>query len=168
MNHLEFAAEEAAGLLESPWERWVNAVTIALGHDLDGDHTVDGYSLDEAYKAWAKGATVPQYVDQVIRRRPAVHRFTPWPAAVEAPCLFPWNPVNAAVMHVAGTKPAYASCSSCGCTDDRACVNCCWWLVVDRLKRSGVCSSCRPALPSWFSTYDGSPVAKAAHGGLDF
>lgn len=35
-----------------------------------------------------------------------------------------------------------ATCVQCGCTDTRACPAGCCWLVVDRERRVGVCSSC--------------------------
>jgi len=39
-------------------------------------------------------------------------------------------------------KPAVAICIRCGCTDDDACEGGCGWVVVDRLRAIGVCSSC--------------------------
>lgn len=35
-----------------------------------------------------------------------------------------------------------ATCTGCGCTDDRACLGDCWWLAVDREAGKGVCSNC--------------------------
>ncbi len=35
-----------------------------------------------------------------------------------------------------------ATCSVCGCTDRHACQGGCYWVSVDRVSRTGVCSSC--------------------------
>jgi hypothetical protein len=35
-----------------------------------------------------------------------------------------------------------ASCIGCGCTDDAACQEGCYWLMVDRDLSRGVCSCC--------------------------
>lgn len=37
-----------------------------------------------------------------------------------------------------------ATCTSCGCTDARACRGGCWWIQLDRENRTGLCSSCDP------------------------
>lgn len=42
-----------------------------------------------------------------------------------------------------------ATCSGCGCTDDRACAGGCSWLAVDRVARTGICSNCPAALQAW-------------------
>lgn len=48
---------------------------------------------------------------------------------------------------------AEAKCIGCGCTDSKACVTSglfggtCFWVLVDRKKKIGVCSSCnKPAI----------------------
>lgn len=38
-----------------------------------------------------------------------------------------------------------ATCTGCGCTDRRACPGGCWWVQLDREKRTGLCSSCDPS-----------------------
>ena len=73
MNHLEFAAAEAAALLPTPWEQWVDRVEVVLGHSLDGDQAVDGYSMDDAHDAWESGAEVGDYVNTVRWN----HRYDP-------------------------------------------------------------------------------------------
>jgi len=35
-----------------------------------------------------------------------------------------------------------ATCTECGCRDDRACPGGCAWVSVDRRKRTGVCTTC--------------------------
>lgn len=35
-------------------------------------------------------------------------------------------------------------CVACGCDDDHACEEGCWWIEVDRARGIGVCSSCEP------------------------
>ncbi len=53
---------------------------------------------------------------------------------------------------------AEATCLGCGCTDSRACVGGCSWIVVNRELRQGICSSCADQLsPSGsFQLPDGS------------
>lgn len=36
-----------------------------------------------------------------------------------------------------------AHCVHCGCTDDEACPEGCWWISVDRKRRIGLCSCCK-------------------------
>lgn len=66
MNHLEFHRYEMDSLLStSAFERWAAKVEKILGHDLDGDQTRDGYSLDFASDAFDKGATPEAYAKSV-------------------------------------------------------------------------------------------------------
>lgn len=37
------------------WLNWTARVESLLGHDLDGDQSLDGYSLDAAYELWTAG-----------------------------------------------------------------------------------------------------------------
>ncbi len=77
MSHLEFAAIESAQLQDTDWDRWIRAVERDLGHDLDGDQDVDGYSMDGAGDAFFKRKeSVAQYVAGVLERRPDNHRFS--------------------------------------------------------------------------------------------
>jgi len=71
MNHLEFAAMESAALEETPWEKWCSKVEQILGHDLDGDDDVDGYSLDDAFAIYERGDKPEKYAKVVLR---ATHR----------------------------------------------------------------------------------------------
>lgn len=65
MNHLEFAAAESAALEPTAWERWAEVVEARLGHNLDGHHVTDGYSMDAAYVAYKAGITAVQYAARV-------------------------------------------------------------------------------------------------------
>ena len=42
-----------------------------------------------------------------------------------------------------------ARCIECGCDDDYACDEGCFWLRVDREAGLGVCSSCEARLKDW-------------------
>jgi hypothetical protein len=44
-------------------------------------------------------------------------------------------------------KSTATRCLGCGCTDLRGCKWGCWWLVVDREKGVGWCSSCLTLVP---------------------
>lgn len=58
------------------WLRWCAVVERRLGHDLDGNQVEDGYSLDYAYEAYQGGMSALDYATEVLRRRPAVHKFS--------------------------------------------------------------------------------------------
>ena len=67
MTFAEFHRYEIdAALYISPFEKWAARVEKILGHDLDGDQSTDGYSLDFALKAYEAGATVENYSADVI------------------------------------------------------------------------------------------------------
>jgi hypothetical protein len=51
---------------KSAFENWVARVEATLGHDLDGDQTTDGYSLDFALDAFNKGMTPSAYVKSAL------------------------------------------------------------------------------------------------------
>lgn len=73
MNHFEFAALESyVSPGERAWLRWVAAAEKTLGHDLDGDQSVDGYSLDCAYDAFAAGLSIAEFVAEVRADKAAV------------------------------------------------------------------------------------------------
>jgi hypothetical protein len=61
MNIYEFHELEKADLQLSPFELWAADVEHILGHDLDGDQTTDGYSLDFAFRAFQQGVTPDEY-----------------------------------------------------------------------------------------------------------
>lgn len=78
MNHLEFAASESfSSRSERDWERFVARCEKILGHNLDGDDsleakasgTSDGYSIDGAYACWEEGLTAQEYVAEVIEEK---------------------------------------------------------------------------------------------------
>lgn len=70
-------ATEAAGLAgdrsERAWLAWAAKVEARLGHDLDGDQEIDGYSIDFALDAFRAGTSVSAYCSSVTARRPADH-----------------------------------------------------------------------------------------------
>ena len=51
------------------WLKWIDAVETFLGHSLDGDQEVDGYSLDYANLAYTSGYTVLEYVTYFQRNK---------------------------------------------------------------------------------------------------
>jgi hypothetical protein len=51
-----------------------------------------------------------------------------------------------------------ATCRVCGCTDDRACVGGCWWVIDPVVPYGALCSTCLPA--------ELARGAVAGHGGL--
>lgn len=65
MNHIEFAALESAQLGLSKWDAWIKHARQLVGHDLDGDQAVDGYSLDGAHDAFERGETVHEYIGRL-------------------------------------------------------------------------------------------------------
>ena len=56
-DHAAVWAHESAACEPTPWERWIAAVEVLLGHSADGEHAVDGYSLDGFYDLWKAGAS---------------------------------------------------------------------------------------------------------------
>lgn len=51
---------------------WDNTFTDGQSCGLDGDESVDGYSVDGAGDAFARGSSVDQYIQQVRERRTAL------------------------------------------------------------------------------------------------
>ena len=47
------------------WEKWTAKVERILGHDLDGNEDIDGYSLDGANAAFEAGETPEAYAKEV-------------------------------------------------------------------------------------------------------
>lgn len=66
MNHIEtYKAESHVSKLETEWLNWATRVESILGHSLDGDLGVDGYSMDRAYSTFLLGVTDRDYVKTV-------------------------------------------------------------------------------------------------------
>jgi hypothetical protein len=65
MTHLEFHRLEMEALKPSSFEIWATRVESILGHNLDGDQEIDGYSLDGAYVSWESGMTAKEYAKLV-------------------------------------------------------------------------------------------------------
>lgn len=57
---IAFESHEATG--GNPWLAWIAQAEQIVGHALDGDQTVDGYSLDFALDAFRTGKTPKEYV----------------------------------------------------------------------------------------------------------
>jgi hypothetical protein len=53
---------------EAAWLRWASECERLLGHDLDGDGRLEGYSIDEASDHFDRGATAHAYVAMVTSR----------------------------------------------------------------------------------------------------
>lgn len=66
-THLALGLAESAACEPTDWERWVDAVEALLGHDADGDQTIDGYSLDGFYTAWKSGTTPEQALAETAK-----------------------------------------------------------------------------------------------------
>lgn len=60
-----WAAENYVSPHERRWERWVDKVEKILGHSLDGNQVIDGFSLDFAYDAFGTGITADSYADEI-------------------------------------------------------------------------------------------------------
>ncbi len=53
-------SETAVDSSERAWLRWIAKVERPVGHDMDGDEAVDGYSLDFAYDVFSWGDYTPE------------------------------------------------------------------------------------------------------------
>lgn len=66
MTHLEiYQFEKYVPKSEREWLLWAAAVEELLNHSLDGDQSIDGYSMDCAYDAFLSGANPMTYVRDV-------------------------------------------------------------------------------------------------------
>lgn len=52
-------------LEDAEWLDWVTDLETTIGHDLDGDITADGYSLDWIYTLWTAGHSVDTALDLI-------------------------------------------------------------------------------------------------------
>jgi hypothetical protein len=59
------AAESYTSPTEQRWLAWIKQAETLVGHSLDGDEDVDGYSMDGAYAAWEAGLTPKAYAAEV-------------------------------------------------------------------------------------------------------
>lgn len=59
-NHAATRDGESAAYTPIPWEAWVAEVEQLLGHDVDGDQVVDGYSLGFTHKMFRAGRSTSQ------------------------------------------------------------------------------------------------------------
>lgn len=65
-ENMDFAAQEAAELRRNCWDQWIDDVESAVGHSMDGDQEIDGYSLDYAHDAFNGGYTAADYARKVL------------------------------------------------------------------------------------------------------
>jgi hypothetical protein len=65
--HVELGMHESAACEPDAWERWIASVERLLGHGADGDHDIDGYSLDGYYLAWERGLKPGEAIDAARR-----------------------------------------------------------------------------------------------------
>lgn len=66
-NHMTlWAFERRSEIGDVRWERWHDKVcqTVGLEH-LDGTQSIDGYSMDYAFRAYRDGQTAQQYADSI-------------------------------------------------------------------------------------------------------
>lgn len=69
MNHLEvYQFEKYVPLAEQQWLLWAKRAESLLGHSLDGEQIMDGYSLDYAYEAFEAGKLPNEYVDSIKKK----------------------------------------------------------------------------------------------------
>ena len=62
MNHIEFGLNESRqAVTETEFEKWAREAEAIMRHDLDGDETIDGYSLDSAFDAFERGFSPEEY-----------------------------------------------------------------------------------------------------------
>lgn len=52
---------------ERRWLAWVNMVEKLVGHSLDGDQRIDGYSLDFAFDEFERGTSAHAYATNVLK-----------------------------------------------------------------------------------------------------
>lgn len=73
-THMELGRAESFSALDADrdWLRWAAKVEQLLGHDLDGDERIDGFSIDFALEEFANGMT-PEAYAAMVRSRPAYH-----------------------------------------------------------------------------------------------
>ena len=71
-DHAALWAAESAACEPTEWERWVDELEAQLGHDVDGDATIDGYSLDGFYAQWKAGLTPAAAAASVVQRSNAI------------------------------------------------------------------------------------------------
>ena len=74
MNHLEFAASESAALEPTGFEKWAARLERMLGHDLDGDETADGYSLDGCLDMYRAGNRPLDAFHTIAWRKLGLHK----------------------------------------------------------------------------------------------
>lgn len=68
--------ENLTSPIERGWLKWVPAVEALLGHDLDGDQRVDGYSMDYAFELFESGLTPAEAAAKIERDKAVTYILT--------------------------------------------------------------------------------------------
>lgn len=62
MNHIELGIYESSQAVnETDFEKWARKAESIMHHDLDGDESTDGYSIDSAFDAFQRGMSPEEY-----------------------------------------------------------------------------------------------------------
>ncbi len=59
---------------DNRWKHWIENVEIGLGHDLDGDQKIDGYSIDYAFDFFDDGLTSNEAVIEFTAIKSAMQK----------------------------------------------------------------------------------------------
>lgn len=68
-NHMVFAELESAMLEPNSFDVWLERVELEVGHNLDGDQSTDGFSIDTAFESFRKGFSPTQHATAVRLRK---------------------------------------------------------------------------------------------------
>lgn len=68
INHIDVYLNEKKSLQETDWERDAADIEKLMGCSIDGNHDVDGYSVDAAYLLWKCGHS-PQMIYGIFKRK---------------------------------------------------------------------------------------------------
>lgn len=66
-----YTIETHVSIGEKRWLKWINEAEKIIGHSLDGDEKIDGFSYDFAYSCFEKGDSPSNYVKGVKIRNMA-------------------------------------------------------------------------------------------------
>jgi hypothetical protein len=66
-----YTIETHVSIGEKRWLKWINEAEKIIGHSLDGDEEVDGFSYDFAYCCFEEGDSPSNYVENVKSRNMA-------------------------------------------------------------------------------------------------
>lgn len=66
-DHADRYAAETAALVPTAWERWIDRVEELLGHTVDGDVNLDGFSVDTFADMFAAGLSAKVAATRIRR-----------------------------------------------------------------------------------------------------